>query len=129
MKANTLLFEDMHLLKKHMIREILKIYHVPDYAQDCKSCKCSGPLQSGPTCLSCVDFVEMLPTRVLSLHCVTAPVLTLLLAHSPLLVSDKVSAIGSLGSDFFCSVLFLFCFLVVWFWGFCSFFGVFLVTF
>lgn len=60
--------------------------------------------------------MEMLPTHVLSLHCTIAPVLTLLLAHSPLLVSDKVSA-GFRGV-FFGFVLVLF----FWFSGF-GFFG------
>lgn len=110
---------------------MLKIYQVPDYTQDCKGCKCSGPLQRWVlTCLSCAGFVDILPTRVLGLHCAIAPVLTLLLAHCPLLLSDKKSAVGSLGLDlglgflFACLVLEVFCLLAfgVFFGGFFAFF-------
>lgn len=43
--------------------------------------------------------MDVLPARVLGLHRAIAPVLTLLLARCPLLLSVKVSAVGSLGLD------------------------------
>lgn len=72
--------------------------------------------------------MDMLPTRVLSLHCAIAiaPVLTLLLGHSPFLLSDKVSAVGSVGLDlgFFVVCLFGFVFVCFWvvFWWLFAFF-------